>query len=303
MNNQKNNQPLVSIIMNCYNGETFLHESIKSILFQTYKNWELIFWDNRSEDKSAEIFKSFNDKRFKYYYASKHTLVSEARNEAIKRSSGEFIAFLDTDDLWEKDKLELQIPLFEDQRVGVVYGNLFVINEKLNTKKIYLKRKKPKGFILDHLLKNYCVTLVTLVVRKSFLGNYQSSFDSSYHIIGDFDLMIRMSSKYKFECVDKPIASWRSHWKNESLLKKKTQIKELKIWYKKMQNYPIIFNNKNFSNINNIINNLETVSLILDNDRKKARLQIKKMPYSLKKIKFLIALFLPKNFVKRFIRF
>jgi glycosyltransferase involved in cell wall biosynthesis len=108
--------------MNCYNGETFLHESIKSVLSQTYENWELIFWDNRSEDKSAEIFKSFNDKRFKYYYASKHTLVSEARNEAIKRSSGEFIAFLDTDDLWEKDKLQLQIPLFEDPKVGVVYG-------------------------------------------------------------------------------------------------------------------------------------------------------------------------------------
>ena len=68
-----------------------------------------------------------------------------------------------------------------------------------------------------------------------------------------------------------------------------------------MQNYPIIFNNKNFSNINNIINNLETVSLILDNDRKKAKLQIKKMPYSLKKIKYLIALLLPNNFVKRFI--
>ena len=92
MNNQKNNQPLVSIIMNCYNGESFLHESIKSVLSQTYENWELIFWDNRSNDKSAEIFKSYNDKRFKYYYTSKHTLLSEARNEAIKRASGEFIA-------------------------------------------------------------------------------------------------------------------------------------------------------------------------------------------------------------------
>ena len=70
-----------------------------------------------------------------------------------------------------------------------------------------------------------------------------------------------------------------------------------------MQDYPIIFNNKNFLNIKNIINNLETISLILDNNRKKARLQIKKMPYSLKKIKFLIALVLPKNFVKRFIQF
>ena len=69
MYNQKNNQPLVSIIMNCYNGENFLHESIKSVLSQTYENWELIFWDNRSNDKSAEIFKNYNDKRFKYYYA------------------------------------------------------------------------------------------------------------------------------------------------------------------------------------------------------------------------------------------
>ena len=54
-----NNQPLVSIIMNCYNGETYLRESINSVLEQTYENWELIFWDNRSEDQSAEIFKSY----------------------------------------------------------------------------------------------------------------------------------------------------------------------------------------------------------------------------------------------------
>ena len=299
MNKQNNNQPLVSIIMNCYNGETFLHESIESVLSQTYKNWELIFWDNRSEDKSAEIFKGYNDKRFKYYYAPQHTLLSEARNEAVKRSSGEFIAFLDTDDFWEKDKLELQLPLFKDSKVGVVYGNLFIVNEKLNIKKIFLKRKKPRGFILDDLLKNYCTQLVTLVIRKSFLDNYQPAFN--FHIMGDFDLMIRMSVKYKFDCVEKPIASYRVHEKNETLLNKNIQIQELKAWLKTMVNYPIIFNNKNFSHINNLLNNLEVVNLILENDLEKARLKIKKMPYSLKKIKYLIALLLPSNFVKRFI--
>ena len=303
MSKQYNNQPLVSIIMNCYNGETFLCESIESVLSQTYKNWELIFWDNRSEDKSAEIFKSYNDKRFKYYYAPQHTLLSEARNEAIKKSSGEFIAFLDTDDFWEKDKLELQIPLFKDLDVGVVYGNLYVVNEKLNTKKIFLKKKKPRGFILNDLLKNYCTGLVTLIIRKSFLDNYQPVFDNSFHIMGDFDLMIRMSTKYKFDCVEKPIASWRVHEKNESILYKTKQIKELKIWYEKMISHPIICNNKNFSNINNMINNLEVVNCILENDLKKARLQIKKIPFSLKKIKYLIALLLPNNFVKKFIQF
>ena len=304
MNKEINNQPLVSIIMNCYNGEAYLSESIESVLSQTYKNWELIFWDNRSVDKSAEIFKSYKDKRFKYYYASQHTSLYNARNQAIKKSSGEFIAFLDVDDFWAKDKLELQIPFFIDLKVGVVYGNLFIVNEKLNTRKVFLKKKiNPRGYILDDLLNDYCTGLVTLVVRKSFLNNYKTPFDSSFNIIGDFDLMIRMSSKYKFECVNKPIASWRAHWKNGSLLGKKIEVDELKIWYQKMKDYPIIFNNKNFSNIKNIINNLEIISLILDNDREKVKFQIKKMPYSLKKIKFLIASILPKNFVKRFIQF
>jgi hypothetical protein len=119
--------------------------------------------------------------------------------------------------------------------------------------------------------------------------------------MGDFDLMIRMSVKYKFDCVEKPIASYRVHEKNESLLNKNMQIQEIKAWLKTMVNYPIIFNNKNFSHINNLLNNLEVVNLILENDLEKARLKIKKMPYSLKKIKYLIALLLPSNFVKRFI--
>ena len=302
MSNLSNNQPLVSVIMNCYNGEAYLSDSIKSVLNQNYKNWELIFWDNRSNDKSAQIFKSHNDKRLKYYYAPEHTLLYEARNQAIKKASGNFIAFIDTDDFWEKDKLELQIPLFEDSDVGVVYGNLYVLNEILNTKKIFLK-KKPKGFILNDLLKNYCTGLVTLVIRKSFLDNHKTVFDNSFHIMGDFDLMIRMSAKYKFDCVEKPIATWRVHGKNESLLHKTKQIQELKIWKKKMINYPVIFNNKNFANIDNMINNLEVINLILENDLEKAKTKIKKMPYSLKKMKYIMALLLPNNFVKRFIQF
>jgi len=301
MNSQKNNQPLVSIIMNCYNGEDFLHQSIESVLSQTYKNWELIFWDNRSNDKSSKIFKSYDDERLKYYCAPEHTLLSQARNEAIKKSSGEFISFLDVDDFWEKDKLTLQIPLFKNLKVGVVYGNLFIINEKLNTKKIFLKGKKPKGFILDELLKNYCTSLVTLVIRKSFLNTYDQIFDKSFHIMGDFDLIIRMSTKYQFDCVEKPIAFYRIHKKNESLINKSKQIEELKTWYKKMEDYPTIFNNKNFSNIKSTINNLEITNSILEKDLKKAWFMIKSMPLSPKKMKYLVALILPNNFIKRFI--
>ena len=136
MNNTINAQPLVTIIMNCYNGETYLKESINSVLSQTYKNWEFIFWDNKSQDKSAEIFKGYEDKRFKYFYANEHTTLYKARNLAIKKSKGDFIAFLDTDDLWDKNKLELQLRYFNNIEVGVVYSNLWIFKNNTKKKKI-----------------------------------------------------------------------------------------------------------------------------------------------------------------------
>ena len=140
MNKSNNSYPLISIIMNCYNGEDFLHESIKSILNQTYRNWELIFWDNQSKDKSSEIFKSYKDERLKYFLAKEHTTLYKARNLAIEKSKGDYIAFLDTDDLWEKEKLELQMHLFNNLEVGVVFSNLWMIKKNIK-KKNYMKRK------------------------------------------------------------------------------------------------------------------------------------------------------------------
>ena len=101
----KSKEPLVSILMNCYNGEKYLREALDSILAPTYKNWELIFCDNQSTDKSVEIFKSYADERLKYFYAPTHTLLYEARNYATEKSVGKFIAFLDVDDYKETNKL------------------------------------------------------------------------------------------------------------------------------------------------------------------------------------------------------
>ena len=120
--------------MNCYNGEEFLKDALESVKAQTYKNWELIFWDNQSNDKSAEVFKMYDDQRFKYFYAPTHSLLSEARNYAIEESTGEFLAFLDVDDWWNPDKLEKQIPLFEDQDVGLVYANYWYVVDTKNIK-------------------------------------------------------------------------------------------------------------------------------------------------------------------------
>ena len=129
---------LVSIILNCYNGEKFLNEALLSIKKQSYKNWELIFWDNRSKDNSKKILQSFKSKKFKYFAAKKHTTLYEARNLAVKMASGEYIGFIDADDTWEKNKLKKQIKLFKDKNVADDYGNLWIKNEKKKkTKKIY----------------------------------------------------------------------------------------------------------------------------------------------------------------------
>ena len=120
--------PLVSILMNCYNGQEYLKKALNSIINQKYKNWELIFWDNQSTDDSIKIFNSYKDKRFKLFRAKEHTILYEGRNLAIQKTTGELIAFLDTDDIWLPDKLLKQVDLFKNEEVGLVYGNFWMLN-------------------------------------------------------------------------------------------------------------------------------------------------------------------------------
>ena len=81
----QNKNKLISIILNCYNGEKYLEEALSSIISQTYKNWELIFWDNKSTDKSRQIFNSFKSKKFRYFKSKKHVSLYKAKNFAIKK--------------------------------------------------------------------------------------------------------------------------------------------------------------------------------------------------------------------------
>jgi len=294
-----NDNPLVSIIMNCYNGEKYLSEALKSIINQTYKNWELIFWDNQSTDKSAEIFKSFNDLRFNYYYAHSHTLLYEARNLALKKAKGEFVAILDVDDWWLPQKLEMQIPLFRNNEVGLVYGNLWVYEEKNKKKKIFSKKRLPTGMVIDSILSDYKIGLGTIIIRKSHLESLDYAFDNKLHIIGDFDLSIRLALKNKFECVQKPVSYFRIHDTNESYLKKNREIPELEVLYKKMEKDPILSSQNRLKKIRLKILYLEIMKTIFEGKSLKGFVLLIKYPFSLNKIKLLVALLLPKIFLKK----
>ena len=201
---EEENKPLISIIVNCYNGEKYLCEAIGSVLSQTYQKWELIFWDNQSVDNSAEIFREYSDPRLNYFYAPNHTRLYEARNYAYEQSKGEFIAFLDVDDWWEPTKLEDQIKLFSDHCVGLVYSNFWIASAGSQKLKIAYKKTLTSGFVLNKQLQSYTVGILTIMVRRSSLESLDYIFDQDYQIIGDFDLVIRLAVKWKFVSIQKP---------------------------------------------------------------------------------------------------
>ena len=295
MSGQNNKQPLVSIIMNCFNGEKYLKKAVDSIIEQTYQNWEIIFWDNQSKDKSAEIFNDYKDERLKYFLANTHTeILNKARNFALKKAKGEYIAFLDTDDWWLPEKLEKQIPLFDNPEVSLVYGNVWIFFEKTKKIKIYKKKKLPAGKILNELLNDYLIGSPTYVIRKKSLEKLEYFFNDNFHIIGDFDVNIRLAAKFKIDCVQSPVAYYRKHDQNLSIFNKKKEIDEMKIWFKQMKNNQFISSQSNFNKVLLSAHYLEAIQSIMKNGIIKSIPIIAKYPFCLKKLKLVLALFLPK---------
>ena len=187
----RDNSPLVSIVMNCYNGEHFLREAIDSIYAQSYTNWEIIFWDNGSSDDSAKIAKSY-DARLKYFFASNTTPLGEARNLALKKVSGEYIAFLDCDDRYLPDKLFMQVEKMKSGQYAMCYGGVIVINESGHE----IKRNNildMEGRFFDQLLLRYNINMQTVMIRRSILLGADLSFHPTLKFSPDYDLFMRIA--------------------------------------------------------------------------------------------------------------
>ena len=298
MNKQFSNQPLVSIIMNCYNGETYLRESIDTIISQTYKNWELIFWDNQSKDSSSEIFKSYKDPRFKYYYAKKHTSLYEARNLAIEKSNGDLIAFIDTDDLWKENKLELQIPYFDDPHVGLVFSNYWVIKKKIKKKKLHTNKKLPSGNIYDKLIENYSIGIITAVIRRKHYLKLEKKFDERFTIIGDFDLFLRLSKLYLFKSIQNPLAYYRLHGRNLSIINVNKEIEELDVWLRENK---LNLGKLHIKKITKSVDHRRFVKLKIEGRLRESLIMLLKLKVNPFKIKNLIIFFMPIFILKKFL--
>lgn len=236
-------KPLISILMNCFNGESYLEEALNSVFQQEYKNWELIFWDNNSTDRSKEIVSSFKDKRIRIFTSLIHTNLGKARKEAYKKVQGDYLAFLDVDDIWKPNKLMEQIKLFADDEVGITFTNAVYFSKK--KKKNLYKSSRNLEINTKKLITNYPLSLNSIIIDINKLNKLEYNFDEKYSNICDFDLIVRLSATSKVKYLDKILSGWRIHGNNESFKKKELFNKEKEKWcdYHLKNKYLIKFQN------------------------------------------------------------
>jgi glycosyltransferase involved in cell wall biosynthesis len=275
-------KPLVSIIINCHNGEKYLDKTIKSVLGQNYKHWEIIFFDNNSTDKSSFIVKKYKDRRIKYFKSQKKHSLYKARNLAISKSKGELISFLDADDWWVKSKLNKQVKVFlKDQTIDVLYSNIYLYNEKKKTKKIYIKRKLNYGRVTQKLLDKFEISILSTVVKKNIFN--QIKFDNRYSIIGDFDFFVRLSLIKSIAAIQEPLAYYRVHDSNLTTNRIDLNIKELESWVsEKVKNKD--FKYFNFSKVYDLIKILKIKHNFIKGSKIKSLIGVLKSPFVILKL-------------------
>jgi len=197
--------------MPVFNAERFIKESISSVINQIYSNWELVIVDDGSTDSSMEIAASFADSRIKIYKQT-NLGVATARNHAIEKSKGEYLAFLDSDDLWDKNKLSTQISLMEENNHKFTYTSGHIVDEnsyqigELNPTNNPFKINNASLRILVH---DYISTLSVCISKELITNKDKFIFDPFLHGTEDWDLWIRLSQLTTPAFLDIDLVSYR----------------------------------------------------------------------------------------------
>jgi glycosyltransferase involved in cell wall biosynthesis len=224
-NNHGDEGIFVSVIINCFNGEEFLEFAIDSVLSQTHKNFELIIWDNQSSDNSAEVVKKYKDNRINYYCASKHTTLGQARNLAVAKASGDWIGFLDCDDIWYKNKLEMQLCDVCDN-TGMIYsrskflvedsGQQTTMGKSIKKNLVYPSIKKlPFGNIFNELLYECFIPMPSVLIRRSLFFEV-GGIDPAFCVAEDYDIFLKIANISNVISIDSVLCEYRVHGNNLS---------------------------------------------------------------------------------------
>ena len=211
-------KPLISVIMPTYNHAIFIREAIESVLNQTYSNLELIIIDNYSKDNTEQIVSSFTDSRIKYFKFANHGIIAASRNFGIDNSQGEYLTFIDSDDIWLPNKLNIQLEYLRDNPdVSLACCSLIIksINRRYSNKIIATKSKIHTGYIYNQLLNFNFIPCASVMVKASTL-NDTGCFDEKPEFITaeDWDLWLRIARENKITFIPKVLGIYRMHSTN-----------------------------------------------------------------------------------------
>ena len=219
---------LISVIMPAYNCEKYIAEAIQSVLNQTYIDFELIIIDDCSKDNTLDIIKDFKskDSRIKVYESSENSGVSKTRNRGIFESSGEWVAFLDSDDIWDNKKLEKQIKYAKKINAGFVFTGVSYIDE--NGNKYTGIFDAPVRVSYKELLKQNVISCSSVMIKKSYFSDFNIKMEND-DIHEDFCAWLKILRNIDFAYgVNEPLLIYRISKKSKS----GNKIKSLKMAYK-----------------------------------------------------------------------
>lgn len=210
--------PSVSVIMNVQNGEEYLREAMDSVFAQDWEDWELIVWDDRSTDSSAEIVHSYADPRLRYFLSPELTTLGRARQAALDHARGEWVAYLDQDDIWEPQKLRRQVELGSaDPRVGLVYGRTLSFDDSGRQRDFDYKHEYealPEGDIFERLFIDACfIAMSAILFRRSALQRL-GEVPSAIRTIPDYYMLLGIAQHHEARAVESVICHYRWHANN-----------------------------------------------------------------------------------------
>lgn len=210
--------PRVSVIVPTYNRTHLIGETIRSVLNQSFRTIELIVMDDGSTDNTKEIISGFGDSVRYFHQENKGRSI--ARNEGFKAARGEYICFLDSDDLLAPRKLERQVALLNAKgQLGFVYCDYQFIDQtggSLPKPQIYAKHPLQRGWIFRHLLYFDFIPLPTILIRRQCLEE-EGLFDRLMGHAEDFDWLLRLSKRYETDYIPEPLCLIRTHSGNTSM--------------------------------------------------------------------------------------
>ena len=160
--------PKISIIMPNFNSEKYIKSAINSVLNQTFKKWELIIVDDNSNAQTVKILKNYKNKKIKLIFLKKNKGAAYCRNLAIKKSTGKYLTFLDSDDIWNKKKLSLQYSFMENNQFTFTYTNYELIDSKDKSLGLVVA---PKKFTFNSFIKNTTIGTSTMMIKRSIAQN------------------------------------------------------------------------------------------------------------------------------------